>query len=77
MADINGIAIDEHNYITLLGTDTYYMCRTLHTSRLDTRDKIKYSPNRNKMRGYWRDRKKTREKDKKFLLEILKENGIK
>lgn len=57
-----------------IGTDDAHMLKTYKTTNYDTKNKIKYSPNRSER--YERDLN-TREKQKIEFLKILKEYGIK
>lgn len=57
----------------------YFFSKTISTTKYDSRMKSKYSPNRN-YKGMWGrpgDTPDTREWNKRYLLKILKENGLK
>jgi hypothetical protein len=46
--DVNNINYYEHNMAQLIGTQTYFMSKTMSTDKYDSRYKCKYSPNRKK-----------------------------
>ena len=75
---LNNITTDKPTLADQIGTDNYKRYKTHTTSSWDTRDKMKYSPNRNK-KSYYRGRSysNTREYSKNEFIKILKENGIK
>ncbi len=75
--DVNGFIIQHPRFIDYLGTKQHFDAKTLSTDRWNTKQKIKYSPNKSK--NYYRANKKnqTREYVKREFLKILKENGIK
>lgn len=65
--------------IDFLEKQEYFRSKTISTTIWDSRNKSKYSPNRN-TRGSWSrpgDRPDTREWNKRYLIKILKENGLK
>lgn len=64
--------------VDFLEKKDYFDSKTITTHMWDSKNKVKYSPNRNK--PYYRDGKKrfeTREYNKVFFQKILKENGLK
>lgn len=76
--DINYIKISGmRNYSHLIGTPSYFMAKSYSTSKYDSRNKTKYSPNKTK--PYWRykTKKLTRELYKSEFFKTLKEYGIK
>ncbi len=74
--DVNNIPHAHPTISDYIGTHNNFIYKTHTTTKWSTSDKIKYSPNRNK--GYWRGgSNNTREYNKRELLQILKENGIK
>ena len=74
--DANRFIIKNPRYIDYLGTKSHFLSKTITTDKWDSKNKIKYSPNRSK--GYYRDSKltETREYRKKEFIKILKQNGI-
>jgi hypothetical protein len=78
--NVNGDAISSHLWIDDIGGKDSYFYRSHTTSKWDSRNSAKYSPN--KTNSYYRDTKKKgestgiREKDKIIFLKILKENGL-
>ena len=76
MLNANHSLTNSPNLIDFVGLKEYFLSKTLTTERYDTKNKVKFSPNRNN--NYWRDHKRnTREYHKKILQDILKDNGIK
>jgi hypothetical protein len=73
--DVNKISHQHPKFIDTIGTKMNFRFRTHTTTKWETNYKTKYSPNRGPR--HWRDGFKTREKDKKIFLKILKENGLK
>lgn len=75
--DVNGFSCDIKKISDYLGTYEYFRAKTISTTWYDSRDKSKYSPNRN--RDSWGDHKGrgTRLESKKSFLKLLKEYGIK
>jgi hypothetical protein len=60
---------------TIPVTVKYFIAKTLTTEKHDTKNKVKFSPNKNY--NYWRDHtNETREYQKKVFRIILKENGL-
>ena len=59
-----------------IGTEGEFRAKTHTTTKWDTRNKMKYSPN--KCRSGWRYKGdgRTREEQKEDFLKILRENGI-
>jgi hypothetical protein len=74
--DVNGINHIQPKVSDLIATEYHFDAKTLSTPLWVTKDKYKYSSNR--QRGYWRSGKGPyREKDVREFLKILKENGLK
>jgi hypothetical protein len=76
--NINGSKTKHPLISDYLSLKEHFDAKTIKTSNWSSKYKIKYSPNKTK--GYWRDEgryKQTREFNKKYLLKILKENGLK
>ncbi len=72
--DVNKISHQHPTLKDYIRTENNYRFKTHTTTKWDSHYKTKYSPNRGKR--YWRDGFKTREKDRKILLKILIENGL-
>lgn len=78
LEDINGFNIQNVKLKDYIGKVENFMYKNYTTDKYSSKNKIKYSPNKNK--PYYRDGKKrlsTREYNKKEFLKILKQNGIK
>jgi hypothetical protein len=78
LTDINGFSTQHPIFKDYIGREENKMYKTFYTSYHDSKNKIKYSPNKNK--PYYRDgrrKKSTREYKKREFFKILKENGIK
>lgn len=73
--DVNKISHQHPKLTDIIGTKNNFRFKTHVTTKWDSNYKTKYSPNRGSR--HWRDGFKTREKDKKIFLKILKENGLK
>lgn len=69
----NGYRKSSPGFVDYINTDTEFKAKTLSTTSYDSRNKVKYSPNRS--REYWRVGS-TRESDKRNFRKILKEYGI-
>ena len=77
-SDVNRNYYKKVLIVDFLEKPEFSQYKTHTTKRYDSKHKVKYSPNKNK--PYYRDGRKkflTREKDKIFFLNILKENGLK
>jgi hypothetical protein len=73
--NVNKSYCHESTMIDFLGTKEYFIAKTLTTEKHDTKNKVKFSPNKNY--NYWRDHtNETREYQKKVFRIILKENGL-
>ncbi len=73
--NVNNSYASESTLIDFLGTKEYFSAKTLSTEKYETKNKVKFSPNRNK--NYWRDHKiETREYQRRVFKTILKENGL-
>ena len=73
--NVNKSYSSEATLIDFLGTKEYFLAKTLTTGKHDTKNKVKFSPNKNY--NYWRDYiNDTREYQKKVFRIILKENGL-
>lgn len=78
--DLNGYNIQTPKWIDSIGSSSQHFYKSHTTDRHESRFKTKYSPN--KSFGYNRDTKKSRqstgrrEGDKRLLLKVLKEYGI-
>jgi hypothetical protein len=74
--DANDNRISNPDLKDLINTSTEFVAKTLSTTKYDTKNKVKYSPNRSK--EYWRYKggKGTREYSKKIFIKILKEHDI-
>lgn len=78
LEDVNGFITQHPKIKDYIGRIENFMYKTYYTDNHSSKNKVKYSPNKNK--PYFRDRKKkhsTREYSKREFLKILKENGIK
>jgi len=73
--DVNKISHQHPKFSDTIGTQNNFRFKTHTTTKWESNYKTKYSPNRGPR--HWRDGFKTREKDKKIFLKILKENGLK
>ena len=73
--DVNKISHQHPILKDYIRTDNNYRFKTHTTTKWETNYKTKYSPNRGPR--HWRDGFKTREKDRKIFLNILRENGLK
>jgi hypothetical protein len=76
--DVNKNYYKKSIIVDYLEKREYFIAKTITTQTWDSKNKVKYSPNKNK--PYYRDGKKrffSRESDKIFLQKILKENGLK
>ena len=69
----NYVRVSDPSLTDYIKTETEFNCKTLSTTKYDSRDKTKYSPN--KKHGYYR-LGQTRENEKINFRKILKENGI-
>lgn len=75
--DANKVNLANPSIKNYFGTDSHHTFRTHTTKRLDSKMKVKYSPNSNK--PYYRDtngKLSTREVEKVKFLNILRENGL-
>ena len=73
--NVNKSYSSEATLIDFLGTKEYFLAKTLTTGKHDTKNKVKFSPNKNY--NYWRDYiNDTREYQKRVFRIILKENGL-
>ena len=73
--NVNKSYSSEATLIDFLGTKEYFLAKTLTTGKHDTKNKVKFSANKNY--NYWRDHiNDTREYQKKVFRIILKENGL-
>jgi hypothetical protein len=75
---VNGSKTGHPTIIDHLGSKEYFNAKTITTESWTSKHKVKYSPNKNKT--YYRDQgryKGTREYNKKYLLKVLRENGLK
>lgn len=76
----NGIKILNPNWSDLIGSDNFYLYKSISTHKNDSAYKIKYSPN--KTNNHYRDLKinreslGTRELDKLQLMQLKNEYGI-
>lgn len=76
MFNLNQSMVGSPTLIDFIGKKEHFLAKTLSTESYDTKNKVKFSPNKNK--NYWRDFKnQTREHQKKIFFDILKENGLK
>lgn len=75
--DVNKNYFKKSIIVDFLETSEYFKSKTITTDYWDSRNKVKYSPNRSK--PYYRDGKRfsRRESDKLIFHKILKENGLK
>ena len=75
--DVNDDKIYKIRINDYIGLYQYFMSKSYSTDKWTTKYKVKYSPNKTK--GYWRYKNdiNTREHNKRELLKILKEYGIK
>jgi len=76
--DVNGFYMQSPKLKDYIGSSENFMFKNYTTTDYDSKNKVKYSPNKNK--PYYRDGRKrlsTREYNKKEFFKILKENGIK
>jgi len=77
----NGIKILDPQWCDLIGSNNFYLYKSISTHKNDSRYKIKYSPNR-KNNNYYRDLKinreslGTRELDNIEFTKIKKEYGL-
>ena len=77
--DVNKNYFKKSLIIDFLEKQDYFYSKTISTTRWDSRDKSKYSPNRN-TKGSWGrpgNTPDTREWNRRYLLKTLKENGLK
>lgn len=77
--DVNKNYFSKILIIDFLEKQTYFQSKTISTTKYDSRNKSKYSPNR-MYKGMWGrpgNTPDTREWNKRFLLKTLKENGLK
>ena len=74
--DINGIKHRNPSMNSFIGSNDAFMYKTGANDRYRHHGKRKYSPNRSK--GYYDGRdNNTREHNKRILINIIKENGLK
>ena len=77
---INGYTISKPIVSDYIGSDSYKIFKTISTTKFDSRDKTKYSPNGMYGRSSYdrsRKMKNTREYDKCEFFKLLKEYGLK
>jgi hypothetical protein len=74
--DANDNRISNPDIKDFIKTSTEFKAKTLSTTNCDTKNKVKYSPNKSK--DYYRNgtKKRTREHSKKTFIKILKEYDI-
>lgn len=76
--DINNIRIKDPLWSDFVGTQTQHMYKRYTTKILDTKHKVKYSPNSTYSNWREKGRRKVREKDKLEFKKMLKnEYGLK
>lgn len=74
--DANDNRISNPHLKDFIKTSTEFVAKSISTTKYDTNNKVKYSPNKSK--EYYRQgtKKRTREYNKKILIKILKEYDI-
>ena len=74
--DANGLYTTNPTLKDLIGTENAFRYKTHTTTKWDSKNKKKYSPNRGTCWGY-KGSLRTREENKLLFYQILKEYGIK
>jgi hypothetical protein len=75
--DANNILRRAIRFEHFIGTEGEFRAKTHTTTRWDTRNKMKYSPNKCVSSWRYKGEGRTREEQKADFLKLLRENGIK